>query len=357
MRKSLSVIAGVVCALVIWSAFVAVALWRPTGYSYDAQMGRVYRPGLYLHGTEGYSVSRINSLGMRNPELAEKTAGERRILFLGDSLTEAFQVPESRTFAVLSATMVGSRTGKTVPVNAGRSGGSPAAYIVLAPWYRERVEPDAVVVQVSDQDFASDIENTSRNFYLRRAGGGFETVFNPDYRTANPLLQRLPFLAPILDVPVLRLASQNVWKVLAMPSGSRPFFGAAAPASAASAAAPSTSATAPPASQADAALIDWVVSELAAAYPRLVILYLPEGDYLKATPGHTPVAQALEAAARREGVELVDVTGPFADMFESARVAPTGFANSRIGSGHLNASGHRAVAEELTPALERVLSP
>ncbi len=50
---------------------------------------------------------RVNQLGMRGPEPADPPA-ERRWLVLGDSFTQALQVPEEQLFLTLLARRVGA---------------------------------------------------------------------------------------------------------------------------------------------------------------------------------------------------------------------------------------------------------
>lgn len=349
-RRLLAMVGGAACALLAWSVMAGLLLWRSPGYVDDPTLGRIYRPGIYVNGTEGFSWSRINSLGMRSPEISAKVAGEKRILFLGDSFTEAFQVPVRKTFALRTAAALSARGTRVNAVNAGRSGASPANYIALAPWYTARVRPDVVVVQVSGQDFRKDVENPDRNFYLRRSGGSFKTVFNSDFQSSNALLQRLPVLEPVLEVPVARLASENVWKVV---SGQRPqqrFLGLGGAKREAKSAVES-----PDASKVDTALVDWTIAELAKEYPHVIVLYLPHTDFMTGSGWPGPIRDALAAACARNGVPFVDAMGPFEVSFERGRVAPTGFANSTPGKGHLNSVGHAIVASELAPVVAEAM--
>jgi hypothetical protein len=56
-----------------------------------------------------------------------------------------------------------------------------------------------------------------------------------------------------------------------------------------------------------------------------------------------PFADACSAA----GITFVNMTDVFLKACADHHVLPHGFANTRIGTGHLNAAGHRMVAEEL----------
>ena len=60
-------------------------------------LGRLLAPGLYVSGQEGFCVTHVNRLGMRNREIGPKRPGDYRILMLGDSYTEGFQVGDAQT--------------------------------------------------------------------------------------------------------------------------------------------------------------------------------------------------------------------------------------------------------------------
>ena len=51
--------------------------------------------------------------------------------------------------------------------------------------------------------------------------------------------------------------------------------------------------------------------------------------------------------ARKYGIDFIDMTNPFKAMYNADHLVAHGFVTGRIGEGHLNANGHRAVAEEL----------
>jgi lysophospholipase L1-like esterase len=134
--------------------------WRP-----DAQLGFALQPnehGWYRAEGEAYVV--INREGMRDKERSRaKPNGTFRIALLGDSMTEAVQVPLEHT---LAAVMEQELRGKPLPgsktvevLNFGVSGyGTAQQYLQL----RHRVwefQPDAVVLAVTT---ANDIRNNSK---------------------------------------------------------------------------------------------------------------------------------------------------------------------------------------------------
>jgi len=335
-----AVAAGAACAFVCWSVFVGAVLWRPTGFVSHTVLGRIYRSGTYVQGIEGYSRSRINSVGLRGPELTPKSPAEKRVLFLGDSLTEGLQVPLEYTFA-MQACASAECSGSTVTgVNGGRSGASPADYIALAGWYRRQVSPDVTVVQLSDQDFNDDISNTARNFYVRRDGDAIKLVSNPDFESADPLVQRFPWLAGLRASPVISLATKNLRGVAAVRAAGN------------GTAAGTVDAEADESIADRRRIVEWVVASLTRDYPGLVIVYLPQVSLLDGVPAETPTESLLRAASAARGVPFVDMRSSVVTAYERDRVATYGFANSIMGSGHLNRAGHDLVSKRLVPVIE-----
>lgn len=58
--------------------------------------------------------------------------------------------------------------------------------------------------------------------------------------------------------------------------------------------------------------------------------------------------------AEKYNVDYIDMTSPFEEMFYKDHLVAHGFVTGRLGEGHLNANGHRAVADELFMVIERL---
>ncbi len=342
LRSVGAAVLGVVLALVVWNVVAGLTLWRTTGYVSDPELGRIRKSGLYVHGIEGFSWSHINSLGMRGEEIGSKQPGETRVLFLGDSFTEAFQVPGDDTFVEIVGDELGSDGYQVHVINAGRSGASPADYIALAPWFAERIAPDVTVIQLSDQDFTDDLTGQGeRNFRIEKTGGGFSAVLDPEFRSATPLVQRYPGLSPLLQIPLVRLAGENLSRTLS-ERGEAPEAGE-----------PTSSSAVTVSPTYDAELLAWVLDELANRYQHLVILYVPDISFSDDRGLRTSeVEAALESGARERGIAFASPRDDFVASFERDHRAPTGFANSRPGTGHLNVVGHALIARRLVPLIE-----
>lgn len=100
---------------------------------------------------------RINSMGMRGPELGARKPGELRVLVLGDSFVHGFGVAEEESFVALLQEKLNVELG--VPVTVGNGGVSGTGTYDLAPAFDRHRDfaPDAVVAcTYIGNDFSED---------------------------------------------------------------------------------------------------------------------------------------------------------------------------------------------------------
>ena len=144
----------------------------------DRTIGFRLRPhARYRWTDEGFSEGRINAAGWRDRDYAEaKPAGITRILFLGDSYTEALQVPLDSTFHKrlerdLNARASGARRYEVPAL--GRSGmGTTEEYLTYEKW-GARYDPDVVAVLFVLNDFTDntreiDTHRDIRPYFVER---------------------------------------------------------------------------------------------------------------------------------------------------------------------------------------------
>ena len=58
--------------------------------------------------------------------------------------------------------------------------------------------------------------------------------------------------------------------------------------------------------------------------------------------------------AERYGIDFVNMISPFEEMYARDHLVAHGFVTGAVGEGHLNANGHRAIADELFKVIERL---
>jgi lysophospholipase L1-like esterase len=129
-------------------------------YVADDIVGWSYKPGATgeFIGPRPFPITfrsdvRINSLGLRGPELTQVGPGGLRVLVLGDSMASGLEVAENETYSAVAAHLLSERLGVPVQfVNAGVRGyGTDQAWLL----YRERLNelhPDVVVYHTDAND-------------------------------------------------------------------------------------------------------------------------------------------------------------------------------------------------------------
>jgi hypothetical protein len=207
--RTVAVLSSVLVVTLVMAEASLRLLWREdmTQYLYlpDEKIGWVHRPGVSGHWySEGYSAVRINTAGLRGPEVsAEKPEGTVRIAVLGDSFTEALQVSERDSFPkILERGLSGCGRrplAKVEVLNFGVSSyGTFQEYLML----HERVwrfNPDIVIVAFYA---GNDVEDNSlelhSNFpdrpFLVSSGGEWtidRTFLRPEYRPQPSTLRSM----------------------------------------------------------------------------------------------------------------------------------------------------------------------
>jgi len=121
----------------------------------------------------------FNSLGLRGPELElEKPEGEVRIMFTGDSYTEALQVDYDEGYVVVSEKLLREKTGKRVrAVNMGVSGFGTVQSLARFESLGVSLAPDALFHLVCSNDFADNLRSKVRKTY--RLNGSHEIELTP----------------------------------------------------------------------------------------------------------------------------------------------------------------------------------
>jgi hypothetical protein len=299
----------------------------------DPRYGFVQPPHVRIvHSSEGWSETRTNALGLFDDELAPYPA--HRALLLGDSFAEALQVPRDDSFQRVAER---ADPGWEI-VNAGISGRSPIQYADWLDEWDARLRPQVVLVQINDgdvDDLAFALAHPGSNGMIEALGGGDERGVR---RMAHELL-RHSALATL------------VWRRIKLLSGyeHERLVHRFTHLAAASAAVERH----PPLDPRLGPMMDALVRRMATHGHRVVFVYVPGIDYF-ATPCAAlyPERRAFfHAFAERNHVELIDPTEAFCAEFRRTGQPVHGFANSVMGSGHINRRGHRLVGEAIAAAL------
>lgn len=348
MKLILKIFTSMICALIVWELILETTIEKSNGFVNHPVLGRINKSGIYLQSSEGFSRTKVNSLGMRGEEISPKANNEYRILALGDSYTRGVHVSDSKTYSYLLQKNLENNNLKTKikTINAGRDGGSPADYLYLASFYNSSVKPDSVIIQFTDQDFTEDIFNNKKQNYVKNEGNNYEVVHNDKFLSDDALsrifLQKFPQLSFMLEYSVLRVGGKNLQKILGTKQN-QPNESAAE----------SLQKESSRLSQYEA-VVDWTIENLKEKYPQLVILYLTDYNNIKEKP--TEIEVFLRKFTAKHNVYFVDMRDDYTNYYKVHHQPAYGFNNTLPGRGHINEIGHALAAERLAVLFkERIL--
>jgi hypothetical protein len=314
---------------------------------YNPLLGRVPRPGARFHWQiEGDGEGVWTSNCVRRSFLPDGT-GKGNLLILGDSFTEAFQVPDEEYFAHILEKRLPT-IGLNTPVLAvGKSGKSVADYVAQAGVFRKLFSPAWVIIQVNDSDFCSDAwevkgDGSARFRYTDQSHTGITLLATAprDKGVTGWWNDHCPYLSPIVLFAQDRQGVVNAW----LKDRDQPWFHAGAGDEAKE-------------KDRQPSLMDYAagleMEMLAHAYDkRVTLLYLPRFDPLD--PGReTANEAALRRMAEKSGVHFVSLRERFRRL-AAAGHAPYGFSNTRFNQGHWNRHGHEAAADLLLEECKRI---
>lgn len=206
------------CALVAWIALVEILI--RTFFPQPAMLHRLdpafgyigipNKSGWYPSRYGEYKVKlRMNAEGFRDIDHEkEKPAGVYRILFLGDSFTEAKEVDWEQTYWRLLAQLLPTLPdGRRVEViNMGVSGFGTGQELLLLREKGLAYRPDLVVIAMTE---FTDVWNNSRYLDSLSDGRDPESPIKPYFELDGDTLRVLPFTTSEMDNSVFRVFRRN----------------------------------------------------------------------------------------------------------------------------------------------------
>ncbi len=279
---------------------------------------------LWSRMTEGISFGKFDSNGYNNAQVVENPD----ILVLGSSHTEGINVLQSENFAALLGQEF---EGTYTTYNMGISG---HFFIKVCKYLQKNAElyPDAkyIVIETDTINFTEKAVDSLLNGTVEFTPSNSESLIG--------MLQKLPFarivyhqlISGLLDMLLPQKAQEE--SISNKPN----------------------SPTLPDEAVYDA-LFSYIQESLKDSDAQLIVTYHPTGTILEdGSVSFIKDEAALSLFSRKcqeYGVSFVDMTEPFAQMYATEHKLPHGFVTGPIGSGHLNADGHRKIAEELAQCI------
>lgn len=292
-----------------------------------------------------------------SPVSLERSPGRPRILVLGDSATEAVQVPTDRNFSERLEAALGPRPGAWEVVNAGHAGFGPAEHLLFFEAEGRLYRPDVVVVAFHARDDLDDVLDSAAG-----EGPGPDLPRARVVVAADGTISVDPSACERAEAAWRRSEGRNpaaAWfcahsalaRLLAC-GGPRDAEGLATPArrdDVAVRAASSEPGRRREALRAAEALLLRLRERVERDGAKLLVLLVPSRGDLEGTPpaGEEPaVREWLAGFAARQGVEFVDPT----DHWRRRR-SETGRPGFFAVDPHPDADGHRWIAEAAFPSV------
>ncbi len=372
--------------------------YYPFFKQWDPVYGTVNRPhARAIFTQEGYSHVKLNSLGFNDPERSLGKSAGRRILVLGDSMTEALQVEQSENFCALVEKSLRADFGEPLAevLNWGIGGWGTAQQLLLLAEEGWKYQPDIVVCAFF---VTNDVVNNGckleylspRPFLVKDSNGQWN--WDMSFRESQEFRKysSLPFrclltvsdhvrlvqwtkkmrdysrdISMINREPRMRLAdvdlksyqfeNKSVQRITSRSWVEDEVF--VAP----------TEKKWLQAWDATEELLTRMARNCAQNKARLVLFILPDNravdpdiNYRKRSletvgaESWTYPEERLKTIAEKNGVTLVNGAADLSNYSLERGVFLHGFHNTILGSGHLNEEGHRAAAQSLRQGLEGI---
>lgn len=304
-------------------------VWDPAVQEY------VLRPDQrFCQRTEGWAVTQIGKHGILGTADIE-TIQDPIVAFWGDSYVEALHVPDEAKMAAQFTRACRARTRRPlVGVNIGYSGRNVADYYSLIPAY-ERVAPSIVchvIVVGHFEDILPDRFDGRSNRFVSRPQPAFV------HHGWKPRWQKIKGALDSLNLQfVWRLAVDLTELSVRLRPGPVP--------------APGNEDVRPDGDLGLQEAWSFLITAMRQRTDRpLLFVYL--ADVPKIENGRVrldnPEQRRTELfgdLCRRHGVGFIDMTEDFVRLYKTKGKLARGFANGIPGRGHINADGHRLVAE------------
>lgn len=322
----------VVISLVIFLSelIVRTTLTHPVSSVSDAELGWTYKPySTIYHTSEGRAINKMNSMGFNDadPKIQDHVI---QILVLGDSVTQALQVPRTENFTTLAEVMAPCLD----VFNAGRAGLSPLHYPIVLSRVTKSIKPDLNIIVISSGDL-SDMKNS--NYEIIRDDTN-EIIIGLRLKE-KPLSKLRVKLDPILSRSAL--ATYLMQRIKALIGSNK-------------AQARNHSVAAFVSNKDEKHIHEILVYLLASMNSKVptAILYIPKFEYGANRKAFTHIdsnefERLLKNAARGVGVPFLTTDTYMISSYSLHGQPGVGFHNKNILGGHLNKLGHQATAQAL----------
>jgi hypothetical protein len=314
-----------------------VFITSPSRQTFDQELGYRYVPGtVVFNGSEGGARHVVNSHGFLDDEVLAKGA-RPRLLIVGDSMTEGAQVERQDGYV---ANLRRMRPDLDI-VSVAQSAAGPLEYRILAQ-YRKKVKADLVLFAFS----TGDVEEVFKgNPEIVRTQSGTITDVRLRSTTRNRIKR---ILEPVLQHSALAtFAARRLGRCLEGWSERLRLRALE---------------RSQPQDESEATAILAFLLKGASSEGPIAVTFLPDIDYSAQRRSRVAARSLKEEAvvtraSEQSGISIYNVDGDLIRQYADTGQPGHGFANSRMGTGHMNPRGHAYVARALAEMIPAIPSP
>ena len=313
-------VVGIALTLILWEVPLRLLPGLPRPVQEDSVNGSVLTTFYY---SEGLAISHFT------PSRARLTGnrvlpGAPYVVIVGDSYVEALQVSDQQTMGSVLERKA-RRSGQAVNVRQyGWSGDSPAHYALIARELQQLWQPTLVCVILNADDFTPEaLKNHWAEMKLRanapptitpvEQGGDGQLRAMASWLMLHSGLMKAVLQRGILDI------LPTLWRMET----------------------PETSAEGID----DSTIVDASVEVLNRAYGDALLIVLIQNPDITGGYSPTTLENHFRQSCAAHKVDCITTRQAFVDLRDTRRRFGFGFSNSLPQAGHINADGHRLVAE------------
>jgi len=321
-------------SLLCWELIVRLLVLSPAKEIFDPSLGYMHMPYANILRTyEGYARLSVDQFGLNNDALPQPLP-DQRVLVLGDSYVEAYQVMREENF--LSLLM--ADWPKILLFNSGVSDIAPDIALKIFYKFQPQVLPTHMLLCVN----ASDLNELLEAIVKRDADRNIIGLVRKQDGFTSFKAMKLWVYAHSALITHLKWKYENIIRDWFNDSKGNSHDVIHAK------------------SSIDEAAARWhfVLNEFKRTRIPITVVLMPDIQYLehgKAKAVVTPSRKVLIDVAKKLHISVLDSNTPMVKDFEATMLPAKGFANTMYGEGHLNAHGHQVLAAWLASQRDVIL--
>ena len=334
LRWLLVITITLICGEVVVMCFIGYS----AGAISDSDLGWINRPNsMVFYTKEGWAKNKFNSMGFNDRDIPSE-GYENHILVLGDSFTEALELPQKINFT----SIIESNLPCLDIINAGRSGLSPVQYPVVFERFSEVSLINSVVMVMTGSD-AKDILTNNAEISRDKFSGDIIGITLREKKRSQ-IKDKLLYVVGKSALATylkdrLKLALQ---KKKLMPTRIEEKFNKQEV-------------------QKISETLSFVFEKINSKTP-LSVVFIPRLKYMyrgvvKYEANGEQFEMIIKNVLKNKNIPFKSLKKDLTEYYIKNKQPPIGYANYNILQGHINHSGHRIVASGIMDLIPQTCIP